>query len=283
LLELKACAKTLQVNSRTKPIKALGQHFLVNAGVVSRIADIVFGLSDEGRSAILEIGPGPGALTRELLSRGLKVLSFEIDPRMAKELESSFATEISAGAFKVFRGDALELPWSEMLKSFSSHKRWVICGNLPYNVGAAIVFRSLEDCPEADKFCFMLQKEVVLRFISDQGGRDYGMPTLKMSWATKQLGHFWVKPGSFAPPPKVDSGVFWFERLRPNEIAANPLERGGRYDLAAAFASKLFQRRRKMIRNSIKETADTKWGDKRPEEVSPKDHLMLAQKYGGVS
>jgi len=257
------------------PNKSLGQHFLVNEGVIARIAERVDSLSEKSR-AVLEIGPGPGALTRALLASGLKVLAIELDSRMIVSLKENFAKELGAGDFKVIEADALTVNLGEEMAAFSKSS-WVACGNLPYNVGTPILFRLLEEAPEADRFCFMLQKEVVLRLISKGGAKDYGIPSVKMAWSVDDLGHFWVKPGSFNPPPKVDSAVFAFRRKALP--LANPLERGGLYDKAGDFVAQFFRQRRKMMRGTLASLTETRWGAKRPEEISPEDFLSLYKNY----
>jgi 16S rRNA (adenine1518-N6/adenine1519-N6)-dimethyltransferase len=250
--------------------KKLGQHFLTNEGVVARIADQVEGLAQGSRIAI-EIGPGPGALTRALLARKLQVHAVELDPRMIEHLKTQHAGEIASGQLTLHHADALKIDLAELPTQPS-----VVCGNLPYNVGTAIVFRFLEEFPQADRFCYMLQKEVVLRLISESGGPDYGLAGVKLAWSTRVGGHFWVKPGSFTPPPKVDSGVFWFERLAKEFLLADPLTRGSTYDQGALVVAKLFQHRRKMLRATIRELAPTPFAQCRPQELDPKTLLELA-------
>jgi len=263
-----------------KADKSFGQHFLVNEGVVARIADRVAALAGQAREAI-EIGPGPGALTVALLARGLRVRAVEVDRRMKEALETRFSGEIAEGRFSLVLGDALELPMEEVRVGMKSD-RLVVCGNLPYNVGTEIVFRFLEEAPWARSFCYMLQKEVVLRFTSGhsfgEGDRaDYGVPSAKLAWCTRAGDRFWVKPGSFAPPPRVDSGVFVMERLEGAELGADPMVRGGLYDLAAGLVARAFGQRRKKVRNTVPELDGTEWGEKRPDEISPSQYLELAR------
>lgn len=262
-----------------RPNKSLGQHFLVNQGVIDRIAHWVKQLAQEGSYQVCEIGPGPGALTQELLKLGLKVCAVEIDARMLALLREKFAAEIASGQFRLIEADATRI--TPELLSDDPALRWVVCGNLPYNVGSQIIFNFLENFAAAPRFCFMLQKEVVLRFIAERGaGKDYGAISVKMAWATRGLGHFWVKPGSFQPPPKVDSGVFAFERRHGADLVLDPLVRGAAYDRAAQFVSRLFQQRRKMIRGQVPALATTPFGSRRPEELSPEEWYQVAAEHG---
>ncbi len=254
--------------------KALGQHFLTNEGVIAHITDVVERLARGKKCKILEIGPGPGAITTAILKRGLPLHAIEFDLRMVEHLQAAFSSQIRDGQFAVTHADAMKVDFS----SFADDA-WVVCGNLPYNVGTHIVFRFLEEFPWAEHFCFMLQKEVVQRFEAEVGSSDYGIPSVKLAWCAEKLGHFWVKPGSFQPPPKVDSGVFWFRRIPNQSIPANPLVRNREYDLASRFVEKAFNQRRKMLRSSCREIQSipeaTPFLEKRPEQVSPLDLLKL--------
>lgn len=263
-----------------KADKSLGQHFLVNAGVVARIADHVANAAGAGGYAV-EIGPGPGALTGALLERGLHVVAVELDPRMIEHLETRFAEFRDAGKFAVIHADALKVALGD-LQALCKNQRPVVCGNLPYNVGSQIVFRFLEEAAWADAFVYMLQKEVVLKFITssrDAGERrDYGPPGVKLNWTCDVQGHFWVSPGSFDPPPKVDSGVFWFRRKAGG---LNPLERGGEYDQAADRLERAFRHRRKMLRGAFPELKEHPWGARRAEELTPDELKSLGAALKG--
>lgn len=269
---------------KISPNKSLGQHFLVNAGVVKKICDVVQSLAERGptgpRAPVIEIGPGPGALTEALLERGLRVLAVEIDSRMIEQLETRFKSAVSSGQLRLLRADVLKLDL-EKLFADSEILDGTVCGNLPYNVGTQIVMKLIEEAPAARSFCFMLQKEVVERFIASEGGAEYGIPSVKLAWTSRLLGHFWVKPGSFDPPPKVDSGVFWYRRLSSAEEGKNSLERKGDYDRASAYVSKLFQHRRKMIRATDKRLSQHALGKCRPQELSPKQLFELALSLTG--
>lgn len=260
--------------------KRFGQHFLVNEGITDRIASTVQRLALDNQRAVIEFGPGPGALTAALLGKGLRVTAVELDGRMIDPLRERFRDEIAAGRLTLLHADALKVPLDELARAIGSAKA-VACGNLPYNVGSQIVFRYLEEFPPAEAFCYMLQKEVVLKFISgfldDAGRRDYGPPGVKLAWSCRFGGHFWVKPGSFAPPPKVDSGVFWCERLPKDQALADALERGGAYDRASDVLEKAFRHRRKMLKGALPVLAGQSVGTRRAEELSPVDLFRLAE------
>jgi len=249
--------------------KKFGQHFLVNPGVIDHIvACIRQGCEKQNTNQVVEIGPGQGALTSRLLDNGFEVLAIEIDPDCVESLEKRWG---SNPRFRVLNHDVLELDTKQLPQNF------VAAGNLPYNVGTEIVVRVLETWAGTGDFIWMLQKEVIERLLATSNTADYGNLAVKFAWSTECLEHFWVKPGSFQPPPKVDSGVAHFRRLA--EPLANPLERGSDYDRAAPFVRQAFLKRRKMLRGSFP-SLPAELGTKRPQELSPGDFLFWGLQLG---
>ncbi len=242
--------------------KSLGQHFLVNQGVIIKIAEQVERQAKKLKSEyVVEIGPGQGALTKELLARGLNLYVVELDRDMVLELESKFSDEIEKKRLHIFHQDALKLDITDL------QNVRVLCGNLPYNVGSAIVTKALSEWSCFVSFCFMLQKEVVEKFVSE-GGKSYGPVSVRMSWMCQAEGHFWVKPGSFNPPPKVDSGVFYASRRAMAELP-------DRFEERMALIDKAFGQRRKMLRSTLKVLKDSEWAERRPEELTPRDFKKM--------
>ncbi len=221
----------------------------------------------------MEIGPGPGALTGELLRRGLGVTALEIDARMREHLAQKFASEINQGQLEVLEADATCFDWSRWESSQSSPAR-VVCGNLPYNVGTVIVFEALLKARSAQAFCFMLQKEVVQRLCADSGSKDYGVPSVLLSLTTHVLDKFWVSPGSFQPPPKVDSGVMTYVRREDIDPSIHPLLRPEDFEKFSAALRRAFQVRRKMLRKTFPQLPP-EIGSRRPEEIHPSLWLEL--------
>jgi 16S rRNA (adenine1518-N6/adenine1519-N6)-dimethyltransferase len=251
-----------------KPIKALGQHFLHSEGVIARIVDCIVRLG--GRDLqIVEFGPGPGALTAALLNEGFKIRAVEVDARMVDALGERFSEQIASGQLTVLHADALKLSGSDLASC------QLACGNLPYNVGTEIVMRCFEQWPQLKHFCFMLQKEVVLRFMSQGNEADYGPLAVKTAWLCKPVEHFWVKPGAFSPPPKVDSGVFSLTR-RANP-ALDPFNDRDAYLSVSQTMRDFFNHRRKMLRATDPRLKDHPWATRRPQELSPDDWIDLAK------
>lgn len=245
------------------PQKSLGQHFLINQGMVAKIVDRIVSDCKSKGGWVLEVGPGPGALTQELLKRGLNVLAIEVDPRMVEHLSEKFKAEIQEGRLKLLLKNILASSpgdWQEEIK--------VACGNLPYNIGTDIVFKFLTDIPSVHCFTFMLQKEMVDRLSAPHGNRTYGAASVRFQWLVDIIEVFTVKPGSFSPPPKVDSAVICFHR---KENVSPKF-----YNLKAhRLLDQIFQKRRKMLRSILPPLKDHVWAEKRPEQLSPTDFEKL--------
>lgn len=264
------------MSTSPKANKNLGQHFLINQGVIAKIADAIDLLSKNKSDPVVEIGPGPGALTKELLARGRKVIAVEIDSRMREHLAQEFSSYVAGGMLEVWDCDATKSDYVKRIAELKV-KDLCVCGNLPYNVGTQILFLLLEEATWAKSFCFMLQKEVVQRLMHQEpGSKSYGVTGIKMAWACEVKGHFWVKPGSFAPPPKVDSGVLWYQRKEAVDAATtlSPVHDLPAYLFAKNLVDLAFQQRRKMIKKAIPAVAEI-YANKRPDELSPTDFLKL--------
>ncbi len=221
--------------------KSFGQHFLHEAGVIAKI--IRFAGTLEGRQ-VIEVGPGPGALTRALLETPMANLTaVEIDPRMLAGLEALAA--VSGGRMSVLHRDALKLD----LTTLCPAPRAVVA-NLPYNVATPLLVGWLgaihAQGPAAfERLTLMFQKEVAQRIAAAPGGKDYGRLSVISQWLCKVEYGFDIAPGCFTPPPKVTSAVI---RLTPY---AQPLYPADKLRLEALLAAG-FNQRRKMLRSAFK-------------------------------
>ncbi len=224
--------------------KSLGQNFLFDLNLTGRIARAAGPL--EGVH-VVEVGPGPGGLTRALLAGGAAhVTAIERDERCAAALE-----QISAhypGRLTIVQGDALTFDVAELVTNGASKGPMRIVANLPYNIGTALLTRWIESAqwpPVWDRLVLMFQKEVALRIVATPGQRaDYGRLGVLCGWRTQAQILFDVPPEAFTPPPKVTSSVV---ELVPR---ADPLP----CDLAtlSAVTKVAFGQRRKMLRQSLK-------------------------------
>ncbi len=219
--------------------KALGQNFLLDLNLTSKIARQV---PDLAGSDVLEIGPGPGGLTRGLLSEGARrVLAVEKDTRCLPalaEIEAAFP-----GRLTVIHGDALEV---DPLAHLTPPIR--VAANLPYNIGTELLVRWLTPPhwpPVWQSLTLMFQREVADRIVAQPGGKAYGRLAVLAQWRAEARIVMTLPARAFTPPPKVDSAVVQVEALPEPRFPADPkvLER------VVAMA---FNQRRKMLRAALK-------------------------------
>ncbi len=222
------------------PRKSLGQHFLHDQGVLSRIAALA---APEPESGLVEVGPGPGALTEHLLDHGVPLLAIERDDRLPEVLAERFAEPSESGRFRLLHGDATRVDWAEILADPQLGPRPVVVGNLPYNVGAAILMRILEQGQSAARVVVMLQREVAERICAAPGSKSYGLLAVHSQWRAEPRMAMRVGPGAFRPPPKVDSAVVV---LKPRPAPPYEIPDQTAFDrvVGAGFA----QRRKTLVR-----------------------------------
>lgn len=215
--------------------KRLGQHFLLDLNLTRRIARAAVPLSP---GTVIEVGPGPGGLTRALLLEGASsVVAIEVDTRAIAALQE--LQEAAGGRLQVIEGDALGMP----LASLGQPPRRIVA-NLPYNVSTALLVRWLHAADDVADMVLMFQKEVVDRLVAVPRTKDYGRLSVLAQHVCTVHRLFDVAPSAFVPPPKVVSSV---ARLRPRPLGdrladLKPLERV----TAAAFGQ-----RRKMLRGAL--------------------------------
>ncbi len=194
---------TAVMESREKPTrfvhkKSLGQHFLNNASVPRKMADA--GEVGEG-DTVLEIGPGTGALTRELLSRGASIVALEADARAIAELEQEFAAQIQDKKLILIHGDVREVGLVELgLKN----RRYKVVANIPYYLSGLLFRTLLEGNIQPKTLVFLVQREVAERIARDPKESLLSL-SVKIFGDPRYVET--VKPGNFTPPPKVDSAI----------------------------------------------------------------------------
>ncbi|MBD3626050.1 MAG: 16S rRNA (adenine(1518)-N(6)/adenine(1519)-N(6))-dimethyltransferase RsmA [Rhodobacteraceae bacterium] len=219
--------------------KALGQNFLLDLNLTRKIARRA---GDLGQCDVLEVGPGPGGLTRALLMEGARrVVAIERDPRCLPALEQIAAAY--PGRLEIIQGDALAVDTRALLNGPVR-----IVANLPYNVGTELLVRWLT--PETwppfwTSLTLMFQREVAQRIVAAPGSKAYGRLAVLAQWRAEPRLAFDLPPRAFTPPPKVTSSVVHIDALsEPRYPAdANRLQK----IVAAAFGQ-----RRKMLRASLK-------------------------------
>lgn len=232
--------------------KSLGQNFLLDLNLTAKIARQAGDLTG---CDVLEIGPGPGGLTRGLLAEGARrVLAVEKDARCLPALQE--IAEAYPGRFDVINGDALEI---DPLAHLTPPIR--IAANLPYNVGTELLVRWLtpRDWPPFwQSLTLMFQREVAERIVAQPGSKAYGRLAVLAQWRAEARIVLSLPPGAFTPPPKVSSAVVHLEALDQPRFPADPA-------VLSRVVAAAFNQRRKMLRASLK-------------GVSPQieDHLQAA-------
>lgn len=216
--------------------KALGQNFLLDAQLLARIARIPGDLRD---AEVLEIGPGPGGLTRALLAAGARVTAIERDRRCIPALAE--LSDAYSGKLRVIEGDALEI---DAVPLFAGKPH--IASNLPYNIGTALLVRwlSADWMPWWQSLTLMFQREVADRIVARTDDDAYGRLAVLAQWRSKATLAMPVHRSAFTPPPKVMSAVVHIvPETAPEQVRFETLER---------LTGAAFGQRRKMLRQSLK-------------------------------
>ncbi len=225
-----------------EPAKSLGQNFLFDLKLTGRIARAAGPLRGV---SVLEVGPGPGGLTRALLAEGARVTAVERDKRCLGAL--SEIAERYPGQLTVIEGDALAIV-PDALPALPNGARWRVVSNLPYNIGTALLTQwvAAEPWPPwFDRLVLMFQREVAERIVATPAEREaYGRLAVLCGWRTSARILFDVSPSAFTPPPKILSSVVELvPRAAPLPCAAATL---------AKVTAAAFGHRRKMLRQSLR-------------------------------
>jgi len=245
-----------------KPRKRFGQHFLHDPGILRRIVEAV---APAPGDAVVEIGPGEGALTRSLLGRIDHLTAIEID----RDLAARLANEFSSRRLTVVIADALDFDFSALPSNLR------IVGNLPYNISTPILFHLARFAGRVRDMHFMLQREVVERMVARHSTPGYGRLSVMLQTRFGMRKLFNVAPGAFRPPPKVQSAVVRLVPLRDElECDAQVFEK---------IVREAFSARRKTLRNALHlEPADyAALGIDprlRPENLAPADYVRIARR-----
>ncbi len=251
--------------------KQLGQNFLLDLNLTSRIARVAGPLQG---ATVIEVGPGPGGLTRALLAEGAaKVIAIERDERALPALAE--IADAYPGRLEIIAADALEIDCGALVAGPAK-----IISNLPYNIGTELLVRwlSLEPWPAFfDSLTLMFQKEVAERIVARPGEDAYGRLGVLCGWRTTARIAFSVPPSAFTPPPKVTSAVV--------HLVTRPIDPAIRARDVELITRAAFGQRRKMVRQSLKSTgvpverllaAAGLNGDERAETLSVEAFLKMA-------
>jgi 16S rRNA (adenine1518-N6/adenine1519-N6)-dimethyltransferase len=251
---------------RHTPRKRFGQHFLADARIVEALVDVI---APQPGEALVEIGPGLGALTAPLLRRCGRMTVIELDRDLAARLRRQDGLE-------VIEADVLSVDFPALAAAHGGARLRVV-GNLPYNISTPILFHLLAAAEVIADQHFMLQKEVVQRMAAAPGGKEYGRLSVMLQWRYRIESVLEVPPEAFDPPPKVDSAVVRMRPLPPAAIAGIDTRRLGEL-VAAAFSQ-----RRKLLRHTLgpwlaRHAPDAAFDlQRRAEEVPVSEYLSLAR------
>ena len=214
------------------PRKRFGQNFLTDGAIIDGIVDAI---NPQAGEPMVEIGPGLMALTQPLVERVGKLTVIELDRDLAVRLR--LRPELD-----VIESDVLKVDFRAIATRLGAAKLRV-AGNLPYNISSPILFHLLEQVDVVQDQHFMLQKEVIDRMVADAGTSAYGRLSVMLQWRYAMEDVLFVPPGSFNPPPKVDSAVV---RMIPREQPADLDPK-----LLEELVQVAFSQRRKILRNTL--------------------------------
>lgn len=218
--------------------KRWGQNFIFDLNLLRRIvAEAGIGAGD----SVVEIGPGAGTLTRELLEKGAQVLAIEIDPALFPVLEK--VLEGTKGI--VVQGDALKINFDEMAAAYGLEHPYKVVANLPYYITTPLIMSLLENRYHIEDIVVMVQKEVAERLTASPGTKEYGAVTLAVEYYAEAVILFPVSRQLFRPIPEVDSALL---RLKPRKA---PLVQVCDEELLFRIIKAAFGQRRKTLVNSL--------------------------------
>ena len=222
--------------------KKLGQNFIFDLNLTSRIVRMAGDMRDV---TVIEVGPGPGALTRSLLASNAKqVIAIEPDERCLGALED-YLIPVSEGRLKLVKGDALKIDPSTLAEG-----RVKVVANLPYNVATALLIKWLDNITFFESLTLMFQKEVADRIAAPPGGKAYGRLSIITQWLCETYQEFDIPPQAFFPPPKITSTVI---NIIPRKQPLAAVKKESLEKLCRI----MFSQRRKMLRKSLKQVTSS--------------------------
>lgn len=243
--------------------KRFGQHFLTDRGIIE---DIVQAIAPQAGQAMVEIGPGLGAMTQPLVERLGHLTVIELDRDLAVLLRKK--PELT-----VIESDVLRVDFRAIADAAKTRLR--IVGNLPYNISTPILFHLLDVADVVEDQHFMLQKEVIDRMVAQPSTSDYSRLSVMLQWRYAMENVLFVPPESFDPPPRVDSAIV---RMQPHAVPA-VLD----VKLFSELVRVAFSQRRKLLRHSLGKWLEARHFSgtfnlqRRAEEVPVAEYIALAQ------
>jgi len=261
-----------------RPKQSLGQNFLSDQNYVMKIVDAFTDDSPEGRQ-VVEVGPGPGALTRVLFPRYPQMTAIELDQRAI-----AFLTDKLPG-LNVIHQDVLQVDWPALANEKGGPIR--VIANLPYYIVSQVLFSFADSHKAIEKAVVTMQLEVGERIVAKTNTKQYGIPSVVFQLYCNPKIVFKIPPSVFFPRPKVDSALVALDFTKPHPLLKTVDGNNLRKVVTCAF-----QQRRKMLRSSLKDLIkrdklqllSERWKAKRPEELKPVDFIALTKEmYGEVT
>ena len=249
--------------------KSLGQRFLKNKFTAEKI---VCALDIEQTDTIIEIGPGKGVLTNFLVKTGAKIIAVELDNRLMDFLNAKFSAHEN---FTVINENILNIDFK---KYMIEGKKVKLIGNIPYHLTSSIIFKTIEEKDFIESWVMTVQKEVAERIVAAPGGRTRGILSVITQFYGKPELLFTIPAEDFSPVPKVDSAVIAFKFFK------NPEKQLKNEQKFIEVVKTTFEKRRKMLRNSLKGINGVKLDkigeevqlDLRPEKLSVEDFIKIS-------
>lgn len=248
--------------------KRFGQNFLHDQYVINKI---IRAIHPQAHDRLVEIGPGIGAITEPLLEETGRLDVVELDRDLIPILRTKF---FNYPDFNIHEGDALKFDFGTIA---GKEQPLRIVGNLPYNISTPLIFHLLSHHQQVQDMHFMLQKEVVDRLASEPGSSDYGRLGIMAQYYCRVEPLFIVGPGSFNPPPKVDSAIV---RLVPHQQLPHPVQD---IKVLEQVVRSAFGMRRKTLRNTLKTLIDAEHisalgidPSLRPERITLAEYVRIA-------
>ena len=248
-----------------KPKKSLGQNFLIDSNISRKITKLVQGqLADP----ILEIGPGTGSLTNELLKDNYRIKAIEVDNELTDILVERFG---EVPNIEIINEDAMDYDYSQLTGPW-----WIMVGNLPYNIGTRLLVKLITEVPQIHRYVVMLQDEVAERIVAKPDTKQYGSLSVLASLFTNSKVQFNVSKNCFEPKPKILSTVVTIQRetLIDEDMRMKAFE----------ISKVAFQQKRKKIKTALKDYIDEESSKKlsldlnlRPQELTPENYLAIAE------
>lgn len=246
--------------------KSFGQHFLIQESIAEKLATSII---SDGCEAIVEVGPGKGILTKFLLQQPLPVFAVELD----RDLIPLLRHEFSDTSLHIVESDILRVRFDELLGVDTD---FVLVGNFPYNISSQIVFLGIQHRHHVPFMAGMFQREMAERICSPPGSKNFGVISVLTQAFYRPSLLFHVKPGSFAPPPKVQSSVISLTRYRSDidDLSFQSLRQ---------VVKMSFSQRRKMLRNTLSSIINDDVlkahgvSELRPEQLSVEQFIALAR------